>query len=116
VLIHGDLGPDHLLVEGDELAGVVDWTDAKIGDPALDLAWVLHGSGASFAAALAATYGVTVELSERARGWHQLGPWHEVTYGIDTAQDAFVESGLAGLLDRLETDVEGSGLPRRHGP
>ena len=105
VLIHGDLGPDHLLVEDGMPTGVIDWSDAGIGDPALDLAWVLHSGSPDFSAAVAAAYGVDSQLSRRALLWHQLGPWHEVTYGIDTAQDAFVESGLAGLLDRLEMDV-----------
>jgi len=40
VLIHADLTPDHLLFdrEQEELTGVIDFGDAGIGDPALDLA------------------------------------------------------------------------------
>lgn len=36
--IHNDLCPDHLLVDPDSgrLAGIIDWTDAALGDPALD--------------------------------------------------------------------------------
>src|SRR4051794_27385100 len=37
-LVHGDLGPDHIRVEGDRLTGVIDWGDAGLGDPAIDLA------------------------------------------------------------------------------
>ncbi|MFG3248879.1 macrolide 2'-phosphotransferase [Streptomyces sp. NPDC048187] len=34
VFIHGDLHPGHTLVDGDgTLTGVLDWTDAEIGDP-----------------------------------------------------------------------------------
>lgn len=34
VLIHGDLHPGHTLVDSDgDLTGVLDWTDAEIGDP-----------------------------------------------------------------------------------
>lgn len=34
VLIHGDLHPGHTLVdEAGELLGILDWTDAEIGDP-----------------------------------------------------------------------------------
>ena len=43
VLLHADLGPDHLLVRDGRLAGVIDWGDARVGDPALDYAWLLNG-------------------------------------------------------------------------
>lgn len=99
---HGDLGPAHVLVQDERLSGVIDWTDARVGDPALDLAWALLGTEPSFARALAAAYGVTEELRRRARDWHALGPWHEVVYGADTGQPAFVASGLAGVVRRLQ--------------
>jgi aminoglycoside phosphotransferase (APT) family kinase protein len=38
-LVHGDLYSRHLLVaEDNQLAGVIDWGDIHLGDPALDLA------------------------------------------------------------------------------
>jgi macrolide phosphotransferase len=36
VLARGDLHPQHLLVEGGRLVGLIDWADATIGDPAMD--------------------------------------------------------------------------------
>lgn len=47
VLCHGDVGPPHLLVDPRRrvLTGIVDWTDARVGDAALDLAGVLAGCG-----------------------------------------------------------------------
>jgi hypothetical protein len=30
-----------------------------------------------------------------------LMPWHEVQYGAESGQPAFVESGLAGVRERL---------------
>lgn len=39
VLVHGDLHPGHmLLADGGALAGVLDWTEGMLGDPATDLA------------------------------------------------------------------------------
>src|SRR5438045_6176820 len=32
-LVHGDLLPEHLLVRDGRLAAVIDWGDARIGDP-----------------------------------------------------------------------------------
>lgn len=105
-LIHGDLGPQHLLCtapRGGEIrvTGVIDWTDARVAEPAIDLAWVLNGTAAPFAEAVASGYGVTDELRRRAGVRHRLGPWWEVTAGLDHLGPDHVESGLAGVLDRL---------------
>jgi aminoglycoside phosphotransferase (APT) family kinase protein len=37
-VVHGDLYARALLVDGGDLAGVIDWGDLHLGDPALDLA------------------------------------------------------------------------------
>jgi aminoglycoside phosphotransferase (APT) family kinase protein len=102
-LIHADLGPEHLLCGPDRrLVGVIDWTDARIGDPALDFAWLLTGLGPAFATDLLAAYGDADEaLARRAAFYHVLGPWHQVTYGLDRGLPAYVESGLAGVRERL---------------
>jgi hypothetical protein len=42
-LLHADLGPEHLLVRDGRLVGVIDWGDMRVGDPALDYAWLLAG-------------------------------------------------------------------------
>jgi macrolide phosphotransferase len=36
VLARGDLHPQHLLIDGGRLVGLIDWADATIGDPSLD--------------------------------------------------------------------------------
>ncbi|MEV6239174.1 phosphotransferase [Lentzea sp. NPDC051838] len=100
-LVHGDLGPEHVLGRDGVLTGVIDFGDLHLGDPALDLAWALHSTPPEFADALASTYGVTADLRERASIWHQLGPWDEVLYGNDIGDPSLVESGLAGVRDRL---------------
>jgi aminoglycoside phosphotransferase (APT) family kinase protein len=103
-LVHGDLGPEHLLCGPDgRLAGVIDWTDARIGDPALDFAWLLGGFGPRFGDELLGAYEGEVDagFGDRARFYHLLGPWHEVTYGLDMGLPGYVESGLAGVRERL---------------
>ncbi|MDQ1015816.1 aminoglycoside phosphotransferase (APT) family kinase protein [Streptomyces afghaniensis] len=100
-LVHGDLGPEHLLAQDGSLTGVIDFGDAHIGDPAIDLAWALNGPSPAFADACAAAYGARPALRRRSRIWHRLGPWHEVTYGLDTGDQDAVRSGLDGVLGRL---------------
>ncbi len=101
-LVHGDLGPEHIRVVGDRVTGIIDWGDSRIGDPALDLAWTALGSDRTFADAVLAAYRPDEALTTRARDWHQLGPWHEVLYGLGEGGAAFVGSGLAGTVARLE--------------
>ncbi|WP_041733326.1 phosphotransferase [Conexibacter woesei] len=100
-LVHGDLGPEHVLVQDGRLSGVIDWSDAHVGDPAIDLAWTLHGATSAFASALAERYGVDAELRARALLWHRLGPWYEVLHGVETAAPETVASGVDGVLARL---------------
>ncbi|MEU9608980.1 aminoglycoside phosphotransferase family protein [Streptomyces sp. NPDC048057] len=65
VLLHNDLKGEHLLVDEDgALTGVLDWTDAALGDPAEDVAGLALSVGASAAvrAAALASYGPQVCL------------------------------------------------------
>ncbi|GAA4975878.1 phosphotransferase [Pseudonocardia tropica] len=95
-LVHGDLNPDHLLVDGaGRLTGVIDWSDSRAGDPAKDLAWALAEAPRGFADALARVYGVTAALADRARDWHRVGPLYTVAFGRDTGDEALVRLGLA---------------------
>ena len=46
VLVHGDLGAEHVFVDDEgTVTGVIDWSDAALGDPALDLGLVLRDLG-----------------------------------------------------------------------
>lgn len=98
-LVHGDVGPAHVLLSEGAVSGVIDWSDAHVADPALDLAWLVYGSSAGDSVATA--YDAHDALLYRARDWHLLGPWHEVLYGVDIGGSAYVESGMAGVLSRL---------------
>jgi aminoglycoside phosphotransferase (APT) family kinase protein len=100
-LVHADLGPDHLLTTGGRVSGVIDWTDARIGDPGVDLAWTLYGTPHAFAAALVETYSPTPEQRTRGLLWHRLGPWWEALAGLDFLGEEYVASGLAGITARL---------------
>lgn len=93
VVTHSDLGPTHLLVRDGRLAGVIDWGDARVGDPAIDYAWLLNGPFPEWE--------VDAELRRRALVYHRLGPWFEVHYGVFTDQPRWVESGLRGIREQL---------------
>ena len=111
-LVHGDLGPEHVLTADGALTGVIDFGDVHLGDPALDLAWALHDTAPAFAAAVATAYGVTGDQRARALTWHRLGPWHHVTYGLDRDDPAIIREGLGGVLARMPETPETPELPQ----
>jgi aminoglycoside phosphotransferase (APT) family kinase protein len=92
-LVHADLGPDHLLVRDGRLAAVIDWGDARVGDPALDYAWLVNRPFTD--------WDVDPDLRRRARFYHRLGPWFEAHYGLFTNRPEHVRRGLAGIRARL---------------
>jgi aminoglycoside phosphotransferase (APT) family kinase protein/isopentenyldiphosphate isomerase len=100
-LRHGDLGPEHLLVTGGRVTGVIDWTDVALGDPAMDLSWLVCRTPRPFADALVATYGATDEELARGRDWNAFAPWWEVYHGFHDGGEEFVASGLEGAVERL---------------
>lgn len=92
-LVHGDLGAEHLRCRDGRLVGVIDWGDARVGDPAVDYAWLLNVAHPE--------WDVDPELRRRARIYHRLGPWYEAHYGVFTSQPEHVAAGLRGIRERL---------------
>jgi aminoglycoside phosphotransferase (APT) family kinase protein len=41
--MHGDLQITHIFTDGDEVTGVIDWSEAAPGDPLFDLAILTLG-------------------------------------------------------------------------
>jgi len=98
-LTHRDLGPEHVLVSpSGDLAGVLDWEELGVDDPVADFAWLLHEMPEQGERALSA-YGGAPDPAFRTRGAvrYALMPFHEVLYGLDTAQDEYVASGIEGV-------------------
>jgi aminoglycoside phosphotransferase (APT) family kinase protein len=100
-LVHCDFGPDHILMTGGRITGIIDWTDAVIGDPALDLCWPLNGAPAPIAAGVLEAYQPTPDEVERSRDWARLSRWYGVHRGLllDLTDD--VENGLAEIVAAL---------------
>jgi len=101
VPIHADLLPEHMRCRHGRLAGVIDWGDACVGDPALDFAWLLHAH--PHAEEVVAAYSGPLDdaYRERARFYYRLEPWVAARYGLVTAQPAQVDRGLRGIRERL---------------
>lgn len=89
-LVHGDLQAGHIfMTTGDEIAGVIDWGDAGIGDRHYDLAVLTVGHGEHLDAVLEG-YGRAVDRDRIAGywSWRRLGSvrWM-LEHGYDAGGD-----------------------------
>lgn len=70
VFVHGDLQPAHVFVDGDEVTGVIDWTEAGPGDALFDLAVLTLGHEEHLGDVIAG-YGADVD-PDLIRAWWSL--------------------------------------------
>lgn len=72
VFCHHDVRDDHVMVDPASglVTGLIDWGDALLGDPALDLATVLADFGPDVYARVLAGYGVPLEAGFEERVHH----------------------------------------------
>ena len=94
VFTHGDLQIAHVFVDGDQITGVVDWSEAGQGDAMYDLAPLTLGDRARLSDVIAG-YGADVEVNV-IRAWWSL---RSLT-AIRLAGRARVRPVLAGLRGR----------------
>lgn len=104
-LVHNDLLAEHILVDATGLAGVIDWTDAGMGDAATDFAGFVHWGGRRFAEAVLGHYRGDVDrhFLERATWTAFCVALFDIDYGLATGRHAYSTEGLA-VLDRLLGD------------
>jgi aminoglycoside phosphotransferase (APT) family kinase protein len=90
VFIHGDLQDSHVFVDGDEVTGIIDWSEASQGDALFDLAKLTLGHEEHLDDVVAG-YGVDVDIDVIRSWWslrcllgvrwlieHGFDPWPEV--------------------------------------
>lgn len=108
VLVHGDLHVRHVLVdEGGDLAGVIDWGDVCLGDPAVDLAVAYAAFAGPARGRFLAAYGAGArgggapaldgERELRARALAVRLSALLAAYAADVGRSALLAEALAGL-------------------
>lgn len=99
VLVHGDLRPMHVLHDPARgvVTGIIDWSAAAIGDPALDLAGFAAtlgpGQTRCLAEALPAPRGDPTRV-ERALAWAAVEPVYELHFGLMHEAPEQIANGL----------------------
>ena len=99
-LVHGDLAAEHVLLDADgSVSGVIDWSDAMIADPALDLAGFFHWGGAEMLAEALETYGASdAETITRARWFAACRAVADIVFGVDEGKPEYVAAGQRALV------------------
>ncbi|MBF6214321.1 phosphotransferase [Nocardia puris] len=95
VFTHGDLQISHVFVDGDEVTGIIDWSEAAQGDPLYDLATLTLGHPEHLGDVVAG-YGSDVDL-DVIRAWWSLRSLRGVRW--------LVEHGFDPTSPGCEVDV-----------
>lgn len=112
-VVHGDLAPENVLVEGDRVAAVLEWAETRIADPADDFAWLASGCTPAALDAVVAAYrkarrtAPDADLPRRARLAAELAVARWLLHGVSTDDAAVVDDAVDMLAD-LDAAVAGS--------
>lgn len=127
--VHGDLAGEHVLVDGEQVVGVVDWSDACVADPADDLAWLLAQTSPEAADAVMHHYASAREgaiddaFDARATLAGELAVARWLMHGVRIRSDEVIEDAIdmlreldaavadAPAIGRVEPVVDDAGLP-----
>lgn len=109
-VVHGDLDDQCVLVEHSHVSGVLSWSQLRISDPALDLAWLIHAAPVAAIDSVFAAYardlqeGSSVMLRRRATLHAELHVARWLLHGVDKSDAAIVDDAKS-MLDRLADTV-----------
>jgi aminoglycoside phosphotransferase (APT) family kinase protein len=112
-VVHGDLAAENVLVERDDVAGVLEWSQARVADPADDFAWLANGADAAALESVLEAYAHARrttpdrDLARRARLAGELSVARWLLHGT-TADDKDVVNDAISMLTDLESSVAGS--------
>jgi aminoglycoside phosphotransferase (APT) family kinase protein len=97
VLAHADLGAEHLLERDGVLTGVLDWSDAAVTDPALDLARPYRDFGPAFLAEVLEAYGPDAPDLDRIRFFARRAALEDLDHGRRTGQAVYTRAAQRSL-------------------
>jgi aminoglycoside phosphotransferase (APT) family kinase protein len=116
-VVHGDLAAENVLVaasgDGERITGVLGWGQARVADPADDLAWLVAGAPAGAVESVLEAYAHTrqeapdSDLVRRARLAGELALARWLLHGTTTGDEGVVADAV-GMLAELEAGVDGS--------
>lgn len=105
VLVHGDLTSRNLLLDPvtHRVAGILDWADCAVGDPAIDFAGMFEVNR-NLGEAVLRRYGSEGEaLRDRIDCYVRVIPFFEIIWGVTQKSREYRENGLRRIRRRLRT-------------
>ena len=113
-VIHGRMGLGRFLAGNNRILGVTGWRNFRVGDPALDMAWLSTPSSQSFSAAAITAYHSARNhadrwIMQRARFWAELDVAKWLLHGMDLGNDTITQDAtdmLVALNDRVSGDLD----------
>jgi aminoglycoside phosphotransferase (APT) family kinase protein len=90
VVAHADLGAEHILELDGTLTGIIDWSDAAITDPVLDLARLYRNFGPGFLETLLRVYGPPPDAMPRVEFFARCAALEDLAYGRATGRREYV--------------------------
>jgi len=108
-LVHNDLGLEHLLVDPstNDLTGMIDFEDATIGDPAIDVVPLRAAFGREAVAQIFRGRDIGDRVDERLHFYRWMGSVHAIIYGVTQDVADELEHGRSELTRRLHSPVIG---------
>jgi aminoglycoside phosphotransferase (APT) family kinase protein len=97
VVTHADLGAEHILELDGTLTGIIDWSDAAISDPALDLARLYRDFGPRFLEALSQVYWPSPDAMPRVEFFARCAALEDLAYGRATGRREYVANAKRSL-------------------
>lgn len=110
VVAHADLGAEHLLAVGEELTGVIDWSDATVTDPALDFARLYRDFGRAFLSSVADAYGGlddTDRTMRRVQFYARCAALEDLAYGRTRGRMEYARAAEASISRLFGAEAEG---------
>jgi aminoglycoside 2''-phosphotransferase len=114
VLVHADLGMEHVLVEEDTglCTGLIDFETATLGDPVIDFVGLWNAHGKEVTGDVLARYGGPHDsgFGERLHFYQWMGSVHAILHGLRAQDDAIVRDGIETLEARIQRSAFGDPL------
>ncbi|MDO5064094.1 MAG: phosphotransferase [Actinomyces bowdenii] len=105
VVVHGDLAEDNVLTAGGAVVSVRGWTQAHVGDPAEDMAWIYSSVPVDCLDSIEDAYdvaraeGVDKHLRDRAELVSELSLARWLLHGVRSGEQAVVSDAVSMLED-----------------